>query len=212
MKGINIDLISKIISEALYDNIVAESPLIGRYGIDAKTGEWCVADGKNWKIATMSSDYKDKRVDELWAQLYDPMPQPTTEKEIMNDWEEFEALLTGDRDPFKEGDHIKHDAKDARVKECHGKNVNGMYEYYIEYCLPVYGGCYVTEDEICHPSTSKKAADIPPPVSNICKHKNAYENIISSSLSFWVCPDCKKEVDKPVKHLSQDEIDDLFGW
>jgi hypothetical protein len=27
-----------------------------------------------------------------------------------------------------------------------------------------------------------------------CRHPNKYLNIITNSLQFWVCPDCKKEV------------------
>lgn len=54
--------------------------------------------------------------------------------------------------------------------------------------------------------------DGPPevPDSIRCKHKDAYLNVVSKALEFWVCPTCKKEVDPPSKKLTQDEIDDLF--
>lgn len=39
------------------------------------------------------------------------------------------------------------------------------------------------------------ATQIPPNIPvNTCQHLNKYKNTLSASLSFWVCPDCKKEV------------------
>lgn len=28
----------------------------------------------------------------------------------------------------------------------------------------------------------------------VCKHPNKYKNVLSRSLIFWVCPDCKKDL------------------
>jgi hypothetical protein len=28
----------------------------------------------------------------------------------------------------------------------------------------------------------------------VCKHPNKYKNIISRTLIFWICPDCKKDL------------------
>jgi len=30
--------------------------------------------------------------------------------------------------------------------------------------------------------------------SFLCKHPKKYKNVISKALTFWVCPDCKQEV------------------
>ena len=55
-----------------------------------------------------------------------------------------------------------------------------------------------------------------------CKHENAYLNTLSMNLSFWVCPDCKKELKEdpnkkkdlpPIpKQLMLDLSDEDFGF
>jgi len=35
---------------------------------------------------------------------------------------------------------------------------------------------------------------IPDVINNKCKHENKYKNVISKSIQFWFCRDCKEEV------------------
>ena len=135
-------------------------------------------------------------------------PTKTTQWEWQSEWMNYSAMQTTAK--FKENDLVRHGTNRARVRECHGKNVLGQDEYYIEYCDPKLGGAYVIEEELSEIDLSTPP-EVPKKADKKCDHKNVYKNIISSSLEFWVCRDCKEEVPEPNKFLTQAEIDELFN-
>ena len=49
-----------------------------------------------------------------------------------------------------------------------------------DYVTPIHPNC---------PVIPKKEENV-----NICNHENKYYNVVSASLKFWYCPDCKSEV------------------
>lgn len=170
-------------------------------------------------------DYINKTVSEALyhkkEMIYDPLLgwhpkiEKTTEAEINKGWER-EASMSY-KGPYEEGELVEHsDGKKYRVKECHGENIDGVHEYYLEPCIPTHKAVYATEREIFRSKPS-----LPPlPTKETkstksvgCEHVNAYENIISSTMRFWVCPDCKKEIDDPnskPNHMTQSEIDAML--
>lgn len=98
-----------------------------------------------------------------------------------------------DLDSFKKGDIVFFKGQPHSILECHGKNWSGVFEYYIQELSPIDKNCvlrkYVTELEIT------KDPDTPPAIpGKECNHSKAYLNHPISSLKFWVCPDCKKEL------------------
>lgn len=131
-------------------------------------------------------------VEALYGAYYD---YRTTERELIENWEEekmFEEL-----DPFEVDDKVWYEGSElkgkhiAHIKECCGVNFDGHFEYYIEFKDAAKKAVYATENEIklWLPEAPKRNF-----AKNACDHPNKYNNVISKALSFWVCPDCGKEV------------------
>lgn len=153
----------------------------------------------------MADDYSNGRIDEMWEQLYDNHPAPTTEKELQDGWAE-------EAKGYKPGDWVYRNGKKYRVVRAYGKNAAGVHEYEIKSDRE---WLYADEHELAPSNTSESKeaseAQLPPvPKSSDCKHDRRYLNQVSKSLEFWVCPDCKQEVDEPKKYLTQKEIDEMF--
>lgn len=134
---------------------------------------------------------------------YDPIfktKPKTTEAELAAGWMYWNEKPNRE-DPFKLYDLVlTPGGYRARIVERCGMNAEGDFEYFVEPCIPTRLGGYYTEHELTYPS------DTPPPVPSSselkitkCDHKRAYENVISVNLRFWVCPDCKQEIDAPNK-------------
>ncbi len=126
-------------------------------------------------------------------------------------------------DPYEEGNVVGHICQNAPgstrwiVKECCGTNFNGDFEYCIESLDGIKKGysTYVSDYEIHNfvLESEDRLPELPNEEELECRHENAYKNVVSRTLQFWVCPDCKKEVKGPgskSKKLSQKEIDSLI--
>ena len=120
--------------------------------------------------------------------------------------------FTDVHDPYKMGEVVKFKGFNVKILERQGKNSSGVYEYYVAYTDHPIQRIYVMETEICKMSYS--SSDTPPPTpeeKKQCKHDRSYLNVISTNLKFYVCPDCKLEVEpfglsfRPVKAKSLDE-------
>ena len=135
-----------------------------------------------------------------------------TDAEIMDGWAEYAAMSKNikSKGKYKVGDRVLYKGKIWEVLEYHGRNIFGQEEYYIQDTKLYDDYLYVTDSDL--ECVNKDAEPPPVPGKKKCEHKNAYKNIISRTLQFWVCPDCKQEIENPnkSKKLNQKEIDDLL--
>jgi hypothetical protein len=101
------------------------------------------------------------------------------------------------------------------VKEVLGINHHGQQLY------DIYSGDSISgrtmramEDELTAASSDPRDYELPTvPKSEVkaaCSHDNAYKNIISKSLQFWYCPDCKQEIKDPNLTSSSKEFEELI--
>lgn len=115
-----------------------------------------------------------------------------TEQELRDNWKK-EAERER-KDPHYVGQIVRFNGKDVRIEELCGKNAQGQFEYFIEYCVSSYGsGIYVTEREISNLNLPK----VPAKVKEKCTHPRKYKIVLDAETSFWTCPDCLQEVDPP---------------
>lgn len=96
-------------------------------------------------------------------------------------WEEYEV------DPkFRESEVVNHRGRKAEIAEVIPV-FWGAFEYVIVYSDSAEQVNYVREEEIEKWSSISSE-------NKVCTHPNKYKNVLSANLSFWVCPDCKKDL------------------
>ena len=120
--------------------------------------------------------------------------------------------MLGKRPKFIKGEKVtvmdEGSAIDGQVLDLYGLNQNDEYEYYVE-CNDPNNKFNAFRTRL--PESALVKIPVPedlelPPIPTMCNHSNAYENVISANLKFWVCPDCKKELNGDPSN----DLDDFF--
>lgn len=93
--------------------------------------------------------------------------------------------MNGLESKFKDLEIVDHRGRKARVIEVIA--VFYAYEYCIEYFDSQEKVNYVFESELSKWTAGENK-------NTTCSHSNKYFNVLSASLKFWVCPDCKRDL------------------
>jgi len=100
--------------------------------------------------------------------------------------------LTDEEKLLKEFEEMLGSVNDAHIDEEDDEDDFGFY-------FPPHFVNYPTDKDLEYPSKKKeekKEKDEPPPIPKeaTCKHKNKKKVIISATMKFWICKDCKTDL------------------